>query len=70
MWLFLLLIEIENAFVLMQMSLVNMLPWVRAGLSKELDTEIEEIMASLQLPDDSDMEGACQALVRIQFAYR
>ena len=50
--------------------LVNMLPWVRAGLSKELDTEIEEIMASLQLPDDSDMEGACQALVRIQFAYR
>ena len=50
--------------------LVNMLPWVRAGLSKELDTEIEENMASLQLPDDSDMEGACQALVRIQFAYR
>ena len=50
--------------------LVNMLPWVRAGLTKELDTQIEEIMGSLQVPDDSDMEGACQALVRIQFAYR
>ena len=31
MWLFLLLIEIENAFVLMQMSLVNMLPWGQKG---------------------------------------
>ena len=50
--------------------LVNILPWVRAGLSKELDSEIEEIMGSLQVPDDSDVEGACQALVRIQFAYR
>ena len=50
--------------------LVNMLPWVRAGLTKELDNQIEEIMGSLQVPDDSDIEGACQALVRIQFAYR
>ena len=50
--------------------LVTLLPRVRSGLSKELDSEIEEIMTSLQLPDDSDMEGACQALVRIQFAYR
>lgn len=50
--------------------LVNMLPWVRAGLTRELDTQIEEIMGSLQVPDDSDVEGACQALVRIQFAYR
>ena len=50
--------------------LVNMLPWVRAGLTEELDTQIEEIMGSLQVPDDSDIEGACQALVRIQFAYR
>ena len=50
--------------------LVNMLPWLRTGLGEELDTQIEEIMGSLQVPDDSDMEGACQALVRIQFAYR
>ena len=50
--------------------LVNMLPRVRAGLSIELGSEIEEIMASLQVPDDRDVEGACQALVRIQFAYR
>ena len=50
--------------------LVTLLPRVRSGLSKELDSKIEEIMTSLQLPDDSDMEGACQALVRIQFAYR
>ena len=50
--------------------LVNMLPWLRASLGEELDTQIEEIMGSLQVPDDSDMEGACQALVRIQFAYR
>ena len=50
--------------------LVNMLPWLRAGLGGELDTQIEEIIGSLQVPDDSDMEGACQALVRIQFAYR
>ena len=50
--------------------LVTLLPRVRSGLSKELDSMIEEIMTSLQLPDDSDMEGACQALVRIQFAYR
>ena len=50
--------------------LVNMLPWLRPGLGEELDAQIEEIMASLQVPDNSDMEGACQALVRIQFAYR
>ena len=50
--------------------LVTLLPRVRAEMSKELDTKIEEIMASLQVPDDSDIEGACQALVRIQFAYR
>ena len=49
---------------------MNMLPWLRPGLGEELDAQIEEIMASLQVPDDSDMEGACQALVRIQFAYR
>ena len=50
--------------------LVNMLPWLRASLDEELDTQIEEIMGSLQAPDDSHLEGACQALVRIQFAYR
>ena len=50
--------------------LVTMLPWLRAGLGGELDTQIEEIIGSLQVPDDSDMEGACQALVRIQFVYR
>ena len=38
--------------------LVNMLPWLRTGLGEELDTQIEEIMGSLQVPDDSDMEGA------------
>ena len=48
--------------------LVNMLPWLRTGLGEELDTQIEEIMGSLQAPDDSHLEGACQALVRIQFA--
>ena len=31
MWPFLLFIKIENAFVLMQMSLVNMLPWGNKG---------------------------------------
>ena len=30
----------------------------------------EKILDSLQRPDDSDVEGATQALVRVQFAYR
>ena len=50
--------------------LVNILPRVQAELSEELDSMIEDILEGLQFPDDSDIEGACQALVRIQFAYR
>ena len=50
--------------------LVSLLPRVREELGQELDTEIEKILDSLQRPDDSDVEGATQALVRVQFAYR
>ena len=35
-----------------------------------LKFDIEEITENVEMPDDSDVEGATQALVRIQYAYR
>ena len=35
-----------------------------------LKFDIEEIIENVEMPDVSDVEGATQALVRIQFVYR
>ena len=32
--------------------------------------DIDELIENVEMPDESDVEGATQALVRIQFAYR
>ena len=50
--------------------LVTRLPGLRAEVGPRLAEEIEDITSELEMPDLSDVEGATQALVRIQFAYR
>ena len=50
--------------------LVTRLPGLRAEVGPQLAEEIEDITSELEMPDLSDVEGATQALVRIQFAYR
>ena len=41
-----------------------------AGASDQSRLRIEAIVRGLAMPDLNDVEGAAQALVRIQFAYR
>ena len=41
-----------------------------AGSSDQSRLRIEAIVGGLAMPDLNDVEGAAQALVRIQFAYR
>ena len=41
-----------------------------AGANDESRLRIEAIVGGLAMPDLNDVEGAAQALVRIQFAYR
>ena len=51
--------------------LVVLLPNILEGLADSDRAEIGEILASLPgQPDQSDLEGAMQALIRVQFAYR
>ena len=51
--------------------LVVLLPNILEGLEDSEQAEIEESLASLtSRPDQSDLEGAMQALIRVQFAYR
>ena len=51
--------------------LVVLLPHILEGLEESDREEIEESLASLtSQPDESDMEGAMQALIRVQFAYK
>ena len=49
---------------------VNILPAFKEELSEEQRAEVDAIVEDLEMPDESDVEGATQALVRIQFAYR
>ena len=49
---------------------VNILPDIKEELSEEQSAEVDAIIQDLEMPDESDVEGATQALVRIQFAYR
>ena len=49
---------------------VNILPDIKEELSEEQSAEVDAIVQDLEMPDESDVEGATQALVRIQFAYR
>ena len=59
-----------HVFNLME-RLVILLPKIVAGLP---EPEQEEIAASLRAlsgqPDETDVEGAMQALIRVQFAYK
>ena len=41
-----------------------------AGASDQSRLRIEAIVGGLAMPNLNDVEGAAQALVRIQFAYR
>ena len=51
--------------------LVNMLPGIWHGMVDSDRAEISRIMSGLsKAPDSSDVEGAMQSLIRIQFAYK
>ena len=51
--------------------LVVLLPKILEGLEDSDQAEIEKSLASLtSRPEQSDLEGAMQALIRVQFAYR
>ena len=51
--------------------LVVLLPTIVEGMTDSDREEIEESLASLtSQPDESDVEGAMQALIRVQFAYK
>ena len=51
--------------------LVVLLPNILEGLEDSDQAEIEKSLASLtSRPEQSDLEGAMQALIRVQFAYR
>ena len=49
---------------------MNILPDIKEELSEEQSAEVDAIIQDLEMPDESDVEGATQALVRIEFAYR
>ena len=51
--------------------LVTLLPKIVEGMTDSDQAEIAESLASLDIqPDESDVEGAMQALIRVQFAYK
>ena len=51
--------------------LVTLLPRIVEGLTEEEVEEIEDSLSHLTVkPDESDVEGAMQALIRVQFAYK
>ena len=51
--------------------LVVLLPTIVEGMTDSDREEIDESLASLtSQPDESDVEGAMQALIRVQFAYK
>ena len=51
--------------------LVTLLPKIVEGMTDSDQAEIAESLASLDIqPDESDVEGAMQALIRVQFAYQ
>ena len=51
--------------------LVSLLPKIVEGMTDSDQAEIAESLASLDIqPDESDVEGAMQALIRVQFAYK
>ena len=59
-----------HVFNLME-RLVLLLPQILQGMTDSEREEITEILAKLPgKPDESDVEGAMQALVRVQFAYK
>ena len=59
-----------HVFNLME-RLVLLLPQILQGLTDFEREEITEILAKLPAtPNESDVEGAMQALVRVQFAYK
>ena len=59
-----------HVFNLME-RLVLLLPQILQGMTDSEMEEITEILAKLPgKPDESDVEGAMQALVRVQFAYK
>lgn len=39
-------------------------------LPEEKRDQLDDILINVMMPDEADLEGAVQALVRIQFAYR
>ena len=50
---------------------VNLLPKIMEGMVDSDREEISEFLESLPMPpDSSDLEGAMQALVRVQFTYK
>lgn len=59
-----------HVFNLME-RLVLLLPQILQGMTDSEREEITEILAKLPAtPNESDVEGAMQALVRVQFAYK
>ena len=59
-----------HVFNLME-RLVLLLPQILQGMTDSEREEITEILAKLPgTPNESDVEGAMQALVRVQFAYK
>ena len=47
-----------------------MLPDLEKKLAENNKVLLSNILSDVQMPNDGDLEGSTQALVRIQFAYR